>query len=157
MLESCKTAQERWGGVHQIIDTWLAERRELISLFFALEGIEPYQKSRSTEEEKLTKFCEVLMDYLSSGHFEVYEQLLHEAKAFDDGTEALIPKLMPGIQRTTEKALDFNDQFSTADKVSANIDQIQVQISQLGEILEERFELEDELIRKIHEAHRDPA
>ena len=27
MLESCQNAQERWGGVHLLIDRWLQERR----------------------------------------------------------------------------------------------------------------------------------
>ena len=26
MLDSCTNAQERWGGVHQLIDRWLAEQ-----------------------------------------------------------------------------------------------------------------------------------
>ena len=26
MLESCQNAQERWGGVHLLIDRWLQER-----------------------------------------------------------------------------------------------------------------------------------
>ena len=30
MLERCKTAQERWGGVHSIIDRWLQQRKVLI-------------------------------------------------------------------------------------------------------------------------------
>ncbi|TFY89649.1 Rsd/AlgQ family anti-sigma factor, partial [Pseudomonas kairouanensis] len=30
MLESCQNAQERWGGVHKLIDRWLLERHELI-------------------------------------------------------------------------------------------------------------------------------
>ncbi|WP_119393470.1 sigma D regulator [Salinibius halmophilus] len=157
MLESCKTAQERWGGVHQIIDSWLAERRELISLYFALEGITPFEKNRDSEEDKLTKFCEVLVDYISSGHFEVYEQLLHEAKAFNDGSERLISHLMPKIQTTTETALDFNDLFSTAELVQANVAKVHDQLSVLGEALEERFELEDRLIQDIHEAHREVA
>ena len=32
MLENCKTAKERWGGVSEIIDRWLTERQELIVL-----------------------------------------------------------------------------------------------------------------------------
>ena len=36
MLESCRNAQERWGGVHQLIDRWLGERRELVLAYSAL-------------------------------------------------------------------------------------------------------------------------
>ena len=32
MLENCKTARERWGGVSVIIDRWLQERQDLLVL-----------------------------------------------------------------------------------------------------------------------------
>ena len=38
MLESCRNAQERWGGVHQLIDRWLRDRQELIQAFDSLSG-----------------------------------------------------------------------------------------------------------------------
>ena len=40
MLESCRNAQERWGGVHLLIDRWLKERHELVRAYDAL-GAEP--------------------------------------------------------------------------------------------------------------------
>ena len=40
MLESCRNAQERWGGVHQLIDRWLHERQQLVQAFDALSGIQ---------------------------------------------------------------------------------------------------------------------
>lgn len=33
MLESCRNAQERWGGVHLLIDRWLHERHALINAY----------------------------------------------------------------------------------------------------------------------------
>ncbi len=39
MLEDCKNAQERWGGVHQLIDRWLAERRALLTNFRELQEL----------------------------------------------------------------------------------------------------------------------
>ena len=47
MLESCRNAQERWGGVHQLIDRWLHERQQLVQAFDALSGIQapaPYAR-----------------------------------------------------------------------------------------------------------------
>ena len=32
MLEDCKSAQERWGGVSEIIDRWLQERQQMLVL-----------------------------------------------------------------------------------------------------------------------------
>ena len=39
MLENCKTAQERWGGVSEIIDKWLQERKELLVQYCNLSEI----------------------------------------------------------------------------------------------------------------------
>ncbi len=30
MLENCQTLQQHWGGVSEVIDRWLEERRELL-------------------------------------------------------------------------------------------------------------------------------
>ena len=40
MLDSCQNAQERWGGVHLLIDRWLRERHELIKVKVAGEDRE---------------------------------------------------------------------------------------------------------------------
>ena len=41
MLDSCQNAQERWGGVHKLIDRWLGERAELVQAFRALRDAKP--------------------------------------------------------------------------------------------------------------------
>jgi regulator of sigma D len=42
MLEGCQNAQERWGGVHKIIDKWLNERQELLVFYVAFQGVKPF-------------------------------------------------------------------------------------------------------------------
>ena len=37
MLEDCKSASERWGGVHQLIDRWLEQREHLLEVLSELE------------------------------------------------------------------------------------------------------------------------
>lgn len=154
MLENCKTAQERWGGVSEIIDNWLGSRQALISAFVALP-------SAAIGEElnmRLSNFCDLLMDYLSSGHFEVYEQLMLEGKEFADGSDAAGEKLLPLIQVSTDRALDFNDDFTRFDEPSvAEIRDFSTRLSELGEFLEERFDLEDKMIALLHESHREQA
>ena len=107
MLESCQTAQERWGGVHLLIDRWLQERRELIRAYDDL-GDKPEALGES--RKPLQEFCGVLVDYVSAGHFEIYEHLTGEAKAFIDkrGLE-LADTIYPRIDVITEKLLAFND------------------------------------------------
>jgi len=152
MLDKCRNAKERWGGVSEIIDTWLEERQLLISQYVALP-----QKSVARElTEQAELFCEVLMDYLSSGHFEVYEQLLREGKEFHDGSLEEAQKIYGKIQPTTDRALDFNDNFSNiADPTLQQVREFLEALSQLGESLEERFALEDQMIEVVHNSHRD--
>ena len=152
MLEKCKSAKERWGGVSEIIDGWLEERQELISQFVHI----PEHHINEELNNRVQGFCQVLMDYLSSGHFEVYEQLLIEGSDFDDGSLEEAQKLLPKIQISTDIALDFNDDYSSL--VNPTVQQIRdfaERLSLLGESLEDRFESEDEMIAVLHTSHKD--
>ena len=37
MLEDTKTALERWGGVHTLIDRWLEQRRDMLVTLVELQ------------------------------------------------------------------------------------------------------------------------
>lgn len=150
MLESCQNAQERWGGVHLLIDRWLQERQELVAAFSAV-GTSP--QAPSANAQTLQRFCEVLVDYVSAGHFEVYEQLTNEAKAFGDqrGLD-LAKQIYPRIEAITEVALSFNDRCDNGDcRDSVSLGE---ELVRLGQLLHERFELEDCLIEVLHNAHQ---
>ena len=101
MLESCESAQERWGGVHKIIDKWLNERQELLVLYVAIQGLKPFSSRETPVSVKIQAFCQVLMDYCSAGHFEVYEQLIKEAEEFNDGSIELANKHYPRLEFIT--------------------------------------------------------
>ena len=81
MLENCKTAQERWGGTHEMIDRWLSDRQQALISFFAIQEAQ----GKENLAEQLQIFSQQLVDYISEGHFEIYEQLFREAKEYDDG------------------------------------------------------------------------
>ncbi|WP_039916926.1 Rsd/AlgQ family anti-sigma factor [Cellvibrio mixtus] len=151
MLENCKTAKERWGGVSEIIDRWLEERQEMLVQYCALSGLNE-DLSDIQRGEKLRIFCQILVDYVSAGHFEVYDQLIKEGREFDDA-DALqeAGKLYDVVDKTTEKLLDFNDKYLETDDLAALIPDL----SQLGEALEIRFSAEDRLIAVLHTAHKD--
>jgi Regulator of sigma D len=152
MLEKCRDANERWGGVSSIIDHWLKERQRLIARLIAL----PEEEAGGPLNRSLAEFCLLLMDYLSSGHFEVYEQLLREGGEFADGSLERAQTLLPDIQRTTESSLDFNDRYAQPERLSLRqLCQLSHDLSALGEALEERFALEDRLIAMLHAAHKD--
>ena len=151
MLENCKNAKERWGGVSEIIDRWLEERQTMLVQYCALSGLDQ-DLSDLQRGEKLRSFCQILVDYVSAGHFEVYDQLIKEGREFDDA-EALqqASKLYDTIDKTTEKLLDFNDKYLETDDLSS----LTIDLSQLGEALEVRFSTEDRLISLLHTSHKD--
>lgn len=152
MLEKCRNAKDRWGGVSTIIDHWLEERQQLISIFVSI----PTQEAGAALNSSVSEFCDLLMDYLSSGHFEVYEQLLREGSEFNDGSLEQAQALLPHIQPSTDTALDFNDSYGTLDTPTLQqLCQLSRSLSDLGETLEERFALEDQLIAILHNAHKD--
>ncbi|WP_062063056.1 Rsd/AlgQ family anti-sigma factor [Cellvibrio sp. OA-2007] len=151
MLENCKSAKERWGGVSEIIDRWLEERQAMLVQYCALSERE--QKLSDLQRgEKLRSFCQILVDYVSAGHFEVYDQLIKEGREFDDA-EALqeASKLYDTIDTTTERLLDFNDKYLETDDITS----LTADLSQLGETLEVRFSAEDRLISVLHTSHKD--
>ncbi len=153
MLETCQNAQERWGGVHQLIDRWLQERHELVSAFVALNDA---PQAAANNMADLQRFCEILVDYVSAGHFEVYEQLNGEAKAFGDqrGLE-LAKQIYPRIEAITEVALAFNDRCDNGD--CRDTASLSAELKRLGQLLHERFELEDCLIEVLHNSHQQAA
>lgn len=150
MLEGCRTAKERWGGVSNIVDRWLNDRQELIVLYCSINGVDQLNSDNRPISNKLKELCQLLVDYVSAGHFEVYEQLIQEGMEFNDGGIDLAEGLYPKIEKNTHFCLDFNDHCETI----SNMKNLQTSLSRLGEALEERFLLEDQLIEVLHESHR---
>ncbi|WP_320823062.1 sigma D regulator [Reinekea sp.] len=150
MLENCKTAQERWGGTHEMIDRWLSDRQQALISFFAIQDAQ----GKENLAENLQIFSQQLVDYVSEGHFEIYEQLFREAKEFDDGGLDLARELYPKIELTTQQLLNFNDRYASIDLVDANITTLKSDLSALGENMTERFDMEDQLIERLHTVHK---
>jgi regulator of sigma D len=152
MLENCKSARERWGGVNDIIDRWLEERQQLLVKYCALSGLESASLSVAQRGEMLREVCQILVDYVSAGHFEIYDQLIKEGREFED-KEALQEAglLYNSIDKTTEKLLDFNDKYLETDDLGS----IDTDLSRLGETLETRFAAEDRMIAVLHTSHKD--
>ena len=150
MLESCQNAQERWGGVHKLIDRWLKEREALVHSFRALRDAQLAFIDKDTHGD----FCAQLVDYTSAWHFEVCEQLVNEANAFgDERALKLADEITPRLNDITQIALAFNDLCEKAE--CANTERFAEKLGKLGGLLHERFELEDCLIEVLHNAHQE--
>lgn len=150
MLENCKSAQERWGGVSQLIDQWLEERQEMLVRFCALGEIRHFSSEDPSQGKKVKTFFEILGDYTSAGHFEIYDQLIREGTTYQD-KEALetADGLLQTIDATTELILDFNDKYLETDDLTS----LAEDLSELGEAIGSRLEAEDCMIEVLHSAH----
>lgn len=151
MLENCQSAQERWGGVSVIIDRWLQERQQLLVHYCQLSDLMKASDKQACEKA-LQHFSQLLVDYVSAGHFEIYDQLVKEGQEFND--EEGLKKAAEAykiIDPSTEFVLDFNDKYQETD----DLETIAADLSELGEILVNRFEAEDVMIEALHVSHQD--
>ena len=152
MLNNCQSAKEKWGGVHSIIDRWLHERQQMLVEYCGLSDIDVYDENDPEQGERVKRLCQIMMDYVSAGHFEVYDQLIQEGKDFkDEKALAQAANLYKKIDKTTEALLDFNDKYEAIDDLSS----LSSDLSNVGQALASRFEAEDSMIEVLHVAHKD--
>ncbi|WP_137165660.1 sigma D regulator [Salinimonas lutimaris] len=147
MLNQLEKTREKWGGRSATVDNWLHARQALLIEYCRLAGINTRQGTLPAEAE-LSVFCDNLIDYTSAGHFKIYDLLVSDDKA----GQTLKQTIYPQLADTTDTALQFNDDFSAEiqlEKAAA----FEQAIARLGEVLTQRFELEDQLISHMFEAH----
>ena len=131
-----------------IIDAWLIERQALLTQFVAL----PQMSVAEDVVQELHHFCEAMVDYSARGHFNVYEQLLTHIATHSVKHVATTNALLGNIHDTTDKIIIFDDEYGAVEKLSIqDIGHFSGRLSRLGEVLTERFNLEDELMGLVQE------
>lgn len=119
------------------IATWLKQRQSLLVTFYEVCHHRPFfLKSNSRElEPTIREFCGQILDYLSMGHFKIFEKLSHER-------EPSLPFLLDALKESTDQIMDLNDKH----RFKLNIVRLDKDLSSIAEKLARRFELEDKLI-----------
>ena len=146
MTEQLETLQERRQSGQPLIEHMLKERNQLFSLLLEV-STEDAADELAASIGDLEEFVQVLVDYVAAGHFGLYQRIAEgneRRKAISD----LAVKIYPIIERTTEIALAFDEKYNQENK-NRNLDNLQMDLSRLGEELTRRFELEDQLINVI--------
>lgn len=154
MLSRLEQTQQKYGGANHVIDNWLAERQELLVKYCKLAGLPPYDDGAKLlpDVANVNDFCQILIDYLSAGHFEVYNDIVKQCQEHGPQSAKLAEAIYPKITDTTDALVAFNDKYM-AMNVSADLSDFDQDLSQIGQTLELRLELEDELIHTLYAKH----
>ncbi|MBN3263684.1 sigma D regulator [Pectobacterium brasiliense] len=152
MLNQLQSLTEYVGGNNALIDQWLQARKRLLVAYYHLVGIKPNKDTLSLlDEAALDNFCQNLVDYLSTGHFHLYEKMLHEAATHSEQVLALSTQLDLALQNNTQQIMTFYDSHLAAAIDHDNCLEFQQALSHVGEALEERFTLEDRMIQQVYD------
>lgn len=127
----------------QNMDSLLGARKETLSLYSELAGLRPF-KEEDDVVVVLQEFCESLMDYTASAHFQLY-RFLEDGSERRTNVRNVAEKIYPNISDTTEQFLDFNDKYET-DQKGQHFSSLDNDLSSLGEILADRILYEDQVI-----------
>ncbi|MGD8614863.1 MAG: Rsd/AlgQ family anti-sigma factor [Gammaproteobacteria bacterium] len=138
---------DRRSGSRERLVTLVKTRSETLSLYNDLARQRPFEADDITSDA-LQDFCQALIDYTASAHFQLY-------RFISDRTERRIPvlevadKVYPRIAQTTDVILRFNDRYETVDLLNGDREALRLldaDLSRLGETLAERIQLEDQVI-----------
>lgn len=154
---SNESENERRARTKKEIKQLIAERNSVLSQYYSLaKQTEDPNYDLANTREQLEEFCQDLVDYMATGHFEIYRRI-------EDGTERrdeilkLADKIMPRINDTTQIAVAFNDIFDDTTNMKDNaFAQLPNYLSKLGEELATRIDLEDQFINTLLRTGKKP-
>ena len=126
----------------------LVERKQLLALLLQASNIKS-KKPSDSDLDLLNEFCQVLVDYIAAGHFGLYERIVKKKERRKSVAEVAM-QVYKKIDTTTQIALSFNEKYDP-DNATTELSRLHEDLSELGEALTTRIELEDRLIQKLFE------
>ncbi len=131
-LDEAITVTELGTDIHADSDKNFADCRQrliayLVKLNHALD-----QDLTDLAQALCKRFCEALVDYLSAGHFSVFQRV------------ALAADEYAAIEATTQLAMRFNDRYG--DALEIDTAEVKAYLEHLAQVLGSRFELEDDVL-----------
>jgi regulator of sigma D len=132
--------------IEHAITEWLKERQELLVLFYKINGMQPFADDcLETEEEVFKRFSQLLIDYLSCGHLEVFQQLSEENEKLNSHNSKLDRAVITQIYTNTK---DIMQLMVNENGKTTNLKTLKNNLDQLGQQIALRVELEDKLVNK---------
>ncbi|WEM42149.1 sigma D regulator [Photobacterium sp. DA100] len=153
MLSKFEQVQKQWGGTSDVIDHWLMSRQQLLIDYCKLAGLPPFESNsrQLPTTSQLQLFSQELVDYISEGHFKIYDMVMERWNATGYSPTEEISQLYAQITQTTDPMLNFSDKYTDIDE-DDELPDFDSDLSDIGELIEIRFALEDKLIELISES-----
>jgi len=124
-----------------------ASRSETLSLYADLASHRPFSVNKQLQSE-IKRFCEALIDYTASAHFQLYQHL-EENKERRMSVYSVAEKVYDQIANTTDHILAFNDRYGDDVKSIDDTKKVEEDLSFLGEMLANRIQYEDQIIEAL--------
>ena len=150
-MEMQASVAERRSSSHSQLKTLLETRTETLSLYSQLANMRPFEADREMQL-MVQEFCEALVDYSASAHFQLY-RYIEEKNERRAAVLELAEKVYPRIAESTRVFLDFNEKYDCEDHCD-NLSNLDKDLSNLGELLADRILLEDQVISAMGKKSR---
>ena len=125
------------------LDALVSSRTSTLAKLADLASRQPFHPEPSMEKA-LREFCEALIDYTASAHFQLYRYLA-DSRERRRSVLSVADRFYPTIVETTDVILRFNDKYESM-SFDNSVEFLAEDLSNLGECLAERIQCEDEVI-----------
>lgn len=145
-------AHDRRARTKREIKQLIAERNSVLSQYYNLASQVDQKvngEDNDTLIELLQEFCQDLVDYIATGHFEIYRRIEEGDERRGEITQ-LADEIYSRITETTQVAIDFNDLYDVSKDFDISVlNDLSKQLSVLGEYLATRIDYEDRFINTL--------
>jgi regulator of sigma D len=141
---------DRRARTRKEIKQLIAERNNVLSQYYNLAShADQNPGDNEATLELLQEFCQDMVDYLATGHFEIYRRIEEKEERRSEIVQ-LADQIFNRISETTAVAVAFNDLYDTSANFNPDVlGQLPEQLSKLGEELATRIDLEDRFINTL--------
>jgi len=150
MQRKFEQTQKQLGGNNPIMDQWLHDRGKLIKNYCDLVQFSIIHIDGFFTNKEILPFCDNLIDYLSTGHFKLYNRLMNDWDKIGYTPTQEMNLHYCALKETTDKLLTFYDAYlNKIEDIKGS--ELANDVEKLGKELEQRFDIEDCLIKLILE------
>jgi len=129
------------------ISALLKRRQQVLVSMCELADLESSDVTTEKVIAELKTFNQMLIDYSALGHLEIYERIV-DGRERRGNIKQVADRVYPIISESTRRIIDFNDKYEGSDDAES-LQGLYSDLSEIGEVMVERIEYEDMLLREI--------